>query len=78
MGVRACICVCRQARAWMCACALYVRACVKGGAAATLSRLGGRVPDALGGECQLQRINICLFFSFVPFWSDSLLFCQLL
>lgn len=73
MGVRACICVCRQARAWMCACALYVRAFVKGGAAATLSRLGGRVPDALGGECQLQHINICSFFAFVAFRDNSLL-----
>ena len=73
MGVRACICVFRQARAWMCACALYVRAYVKGGAAATLSRLGGRVPDALGGESQLQRINICSFFAFVAFRDNSLL-----
>jgi hypothetical protein len=73
MGVRACICVFWQARAWMCACALYVRACVKGGAAATLSRLGGRVPDALGDECQLQRINICSFFAFVAFRDNSLL-----
>lgn len=73
MGMRACICVFRQARAWMCACALYVRAYVKGGVAATLSRLGGRVPDALGGECQLQRINICSFFAFVAFRDNSLL-----